>query len=101
LTVFLVRQGRLLQGARVVTEEVALGDGVALGDVGRVYHLTASPAFVRDEMRVVEHIRVHDALDRTTRWAELERVFLVIGDALEPSDAPLWSRVVQSREQNP
>jgi hypothetical protein len=49
-------------------------------------------------MRVVEHVRVRDRLDRVTRWAELERVFLVIGDVLEPSDVPLWSRVARPRQ---
>jgi len=33
-----------------------------------------------------------------TRWAELERVFIVMGDVLEPSDAPLWSRVVRPKQ---
>jgi len=98
LVVFLVRQGRLVQGARLVIEEVAYGDGVTIGDKGQVYHLTASPSFVKDELRVVEHIRVSDAFDRTTRWAELERTFLVAGDVLDPSDASLWSRVVRRQE---
>ncbi len=98
LTVYLVRQGRLVQGARLALEEVAYGDGQTLGEEGQVFHLTASPSFVKDEMRVVEHVRVRDRLDRVTRWAELERVFLVMGDVLEPSDVPLWSRVARPRQ---
>jgi hypothetical protein len=98
LSVYLVRQGRLVQGTRLALEEVAYGDGETLGEAGQVFHLTASPSFVKDEMRVVEHVRVRDRLDRVTRWAELERVFLVIGDVLEPSDVPLWSRVARPRQ---
>lgn len=98
LTVYLARQGRLLRGTRVMIEQIAYGDGVSFGEVGEVFHLIASPSFVKDELRVVEHVSVRDRFEKVTRWAELERVFIVMGDVLEPSDAPLWSRVVRPKQ---
>lgn len=98
LTVYLVRQGRLLEGVRLVLEQVAIGDGKTLGEVGEQFHLTASPSFVKDELRVVEHVSVRNRLGRETRWAELERVFIVMGNAFEPSDTPLWPRIARPKQ---
>lgn len=98
LTVYLVRQGRLVQGAIVALEQVAIGDGEWLGEPGMTFHLTAAPSFVNDELRVVEHVSVKNRVGREVRWAEQQRVFVVMGDVLEPSDTPLWSRVVQPRD---
>ena len=97
MTVYLVRQGRLVEGAKLVLEQVAYGDGETLGERGEKFHLTASPSFVKDELHVVEHVSVLNRLGKETRWAELERVFIVMGDVFEPSDTPLWSRVVRPK----
>lgn len=93
-SVFLVRQGRLVEAARLALEQVDFDVGTEPVAVGRLrYHLTASPSFVKDTLHVVEHVSVQDASGRELRWAEVERVFQVLGDTLEPSDQPLWSRL--------
>jgi len=38
---------------------------------------------------------VLDRLGRVVRWAELERVFIEVGDVLEPSDDPLWTQMTR------
>jgi len=97
LTVYLARQGRLVKGASIALEQVAFGDGETFGERGEQFHLTSSPSFVKDELRVVEHVSVSNRLGRETRWAELERVFVIMGDVFEPSDTPLWSKVVRPK----
>ncbi|MFW5740606.1 MAG: hypothetical protein ACOC1F_09605 [Myxococcota bacterium] len=94
LTVYLVRQGELIEGTEIVLEQVATGDGKTLGEPGELFHLTSSPSFVKDELKVVEHVSVKNRLGREIRWAELERVFVIMGDRFEPSDGPLWPRIV-------
>ncbi|MCU0692395.1 MAG: hypothetical protein MUF54_13425 [Polyangiaceae bacterium] len=96
-TIYFVRQGRLVVATQLQLERVDFAVGSEPAATGRIrYHLTASPSFVGDALDVVEHVSVQDAGGREIRWAEVERRFLVVGDALEAVDAPLWSRVFRS-----
>ena len=94
LTVYLVRQGNLVEGVKLDIEKVAYGAGNESASRGPLeFHLTSSPSFVKDTMRVVEHVSVRDRLGRELRWAELERVFVVLDDRFEASEDALWSRM--------
>lgn len=97
LKIHLVRQGRLVEAARVMLEQVDFDNDSEPPSRGRFrYHLMASPSFVQGLMRLSERVSVRDSTGREVRWAELDRVFRVEGDRLAPGDDPLWDRVYKS-----
>jgi hypothetical protein len=93
--VYADRQGLLREVAHFELRRVALGHDTEPGLGGDfVYQLTATPTFGPEGIRLLEQVRVRDALGREVRSAELERRYTMgPRGTMLPSDDPLWPRV--------
>jgi hypothetical protein len=89
-------RGNLHAVASIALERVELATGTEPGVPGRVeYHLTTTPKYMPNGLRLVEQVRVTDLAGRPLRKAELERLLTPRGaKPMAESEEALWGRVV-------
>ncbi|MGZ3474519.1 MAG: hypothetical protein ACXWUG_09555 [Polyangiales bacterium] len=95
MQLLLPRRGLLRPVATLSLEQVAFASGTEPGELGRIeYHLTSSPRFVPNGLKLLEQVQVADLHGRVLRKAELERVFTLDGERpMTVNEAPLWPRI--------
>jgi hypothetical protein len=99
-TIFIPRQGRLVELAAFPVERRAFARGHERGAPGNIeYRLTSSVSYVAKGVRVFEQIVAKDPEGRELRRAELERVFDYREIELVGTEEPLWPRVFPGEAQ--
>ncbi len=92
LGVFLMNAGRLARVADLTLDRIEYG--TAPGVAGSVqYRLKATPFFEKGTLRVAEEVVVRDSTQTTIRKSNLDRRFVLKGNALVASTGSLWDEV--------
>jgi hypothetical protein len=95
VSVYLPRKGELVRLTSFASERrdyVQGGEGP--GAPGRIeYHLTSSPRYVPEGIKLFEQVTARDEAGRELRRAEVERVFTLRDVLLVPNEGSLWPQI--------